>query len=188
MTHHRAVGCTEEAWTSAEASTHDLSLVQVPRDVLRALGRGDLESAARLSDVGLTEYIAGPDCRWLWALRAEQVARTPADHVWVTRMAVDRGTGAVVGLAGFHGAPDDRGMVEIGYRIDPDHRRRGHARAALEIMLDVGRADPRVAVVRATVSPDNRPSRALLDQYGFVEVGEQWDEEDGLETILEIPA
>ncbi|MFO6453719.1 MULTISPECIES: GNAT family N-acetyltransferase [unclassified Aeromicrobium] len=182
------MGCTEEPWTTAEGSTSGLSLVQVPRDVLQALGRGDLESAGRLSDVGLTAYIAGPDCRWLWALRADQVARTPADHVWVTRWVVERHSDSVVGLAGFHGAPDDRGMVEIGYRIDPDQRRRGHARTALEIMLDVARADPRVAVVRATVSPDNRPSRALLDQYGFVAVGEQWDEEDGLETILEIPA
>ncbi|GAA2072489.1 GNAT family N-acetyltransferase [Aeromicrobium tamlense] len=182
------MGCTEEPWTSVEGASHDLSLVRVPRDVLRALGCGDLESAERLSGIKLTTYIGGPDCRWLWALRADQIARTPADHVWVTRLVVDQRTGAVVGLAGFHGAPDERGMVELGYRIDPDRRRLGHARAALEIILDVARGDPRVAVVRATVSPDNRPSRALLDQYGFVEVGEQWDEEDGLETILEIPA
>jgi RimJ/RimL family protein N-acetyltransferase len=45
--------------------------------------------------------------------------------------------------------------------------------------------DPRVKVVRATVSPDNIPSRSLIAQYDFVEVGEQIDEEDGLEVILE---
>ncbi|WP_394771571.1 GNAT family N-acetyltransferase [Lacisediminihabitans sp.] len=71
------------------------------------------------------------------------------------------------------------------YRIDPAHRRRGYARSALEILLATARADSRVSVVRATVSPDNTASRALIDQYGFREVGEQWDDEDGLEVILE---
>jgi hypothetical protein len=28
----------------------------------------------------------------------------------------------------------------------------------------------------------------LASQYGFAEVGEQWDEEDGLEIIYEVPA
>ena len=46
---------------------------------------------------------------------------------------------------------------------------------------------PSVRILRATVSPDNAPSLALIAQYPFVEVGEQWDEEDGLETIYEMP-
>ncbi|QCB96643.1 hypothetical protein E5206_06620 [Arthrobacter sp. PAMC25564] len=46
---------------------------------------------------------------------------------------------------------------------------------------------PEVAVVRATVRPDNLSSRRLLDQYGFREAGDQWDDDDGLETILEVP-
>ncbi|NIH88496.1 hypothetical protein FHX45_005389 [Amycolatopsis granulosa] len=28
----------------------------------------------------------------------------------------------------------------------------------------------------------------MASQYGFVEVGEQWDDEDGLEIIYEMPA
>jgi len=91
----------------------------------------------------------------------------------------------VVGRAGFHGKPNEVGMVEFGYEIDPAHRRQGHARASLTILLEVAAEDPRVKVVRATISPDNIPSRSLVDQYDFVEVGEQMDEEDGLEVILE---
>jgi ribosomal-protein-alanine N-acetyltransferase len=55
-------------------------------------------------------------------------------------------------------------------------------------LLAVARAHPDVKVVRATISPDNHASRSLLDGYGFSEVGEQWDDEDGLEIILEVPA
>lgn len=31
-------------------------------------------------------------------------------------------------------------------------------------------------------------SRRLVAQYGFFEVGEQWDDEDGLETIFQVDA
>jgi len=182
------VTCTEAPWTAARTSAPDLSLVLVPQTVLRALAAGDHDAAEHLFDATIPPYLAGPDCRGVWRLRSEQVAATPTDHVWVTRLVVDRASGTAVGMAGFHGAPDDRGMVEIGYRIIPDVRRRGHARAALEVMLDVARDDLRVSVVRATISPDNVASRALVAQYGFREVGEQWDDEDGLETIFEVPA
>jgi L-amino acid N-acyltransferase YncA len=43
-----------------------------------------------------------------------------------------------------------------------------------------------VRTVRVTISPDNVPSYRLASQYGFAEVGEQWDDEDGLEIIYEL--
>ena len=93
-----------------------------------------------------------------------------------------------VGRAGFHGPPDDAGMVEVGYSIDPDQRRRGYARATLAF-CSIGRGRERdVRTVRASIGPDNVPSLNLVRQFGFVEVGEQWDDEDGLEIIYEVPA
>jgi len=43
---------------------------------------------------------------------------------------------------------------------------------------------------RATTSirPDNAPSYLLVAQYGFRKVGEQWDDEDGLEFVYEVAA
>lgn len=46
--------------------------------------------------------------------------------------------------------------------------------------------EPQVHTVRVTISPDNVASHQLASQYGFVEVGEQWDDEDGLEIIYEV--
>jgi RimJ/RimL family protein N-acetyltransferase len=79
-------------------------------------------------------------------------------------------------------------MVEIGYRIDPEQRRKGYARQSVETLLAIARAHPDVQVVRATISPDNHASLSLVEGYGFTEVGEQWDDEDGLEIIFEVPA
>jgi RimJ/RimL family protein N-acetyltransferase len=166
----------------------DVALVVVPPDVLRALAAGRLDDArALLPELHLAGGLTDPLMRHVWAVRAQQVADRPGDAPWVTRLVVDRSLGAVVGRAGFHGPPDEAGMVEVGYETLPEHRRAGYARGAFTALLDVARRHPRVRVLRATIAPGNEPSRALVAQYGLVEVGEQWDDEDGLETIFELP-
>ena len=112
----------------------------------------------------------------------------PASAGWITGAVRDDGRGVTVGRAGFHGPPDAAGMVEVGYAIDPAHRRLGYARAALEILLGRAAAEPEVRTVRATISPGNVASRDLVLRYGFVEVGEQEDDEDGLEVVYEVGA
>ena len=77
-------------------------------------------------------------------------------------------------------------MVEVAYSVDPAYRRRGYARAMLRELLRRAAAEPGVNTVRATISPDNAASLATISGFGFAEVGEQWDEEDGRELIFEI--
>jgi RimJ/RimL family protein N-acetyltransferase len=77
-------------------------------------------------------------------------------------------------------------MVEVGYAVLPEHRRRGYARAALAVLLDRARREPRVRVVRASIAPDNAASLAAALPFGFVAVGEQVDEVDGLEVVHEV--
>ncbi len=178
---------TQEPWTSRTPGAAGLELLQLPPAVLAALAGGDLPAARAAATVPLTPYLAGSECAGVWRMRRDQIARSPADAAWVTRLVVETATGQVVGRAGYHGPPDSAGMVEVGYSIDPAHRRRGHARGALVILLETAKNYPEVAVVRASVRPDNTPSRLLLDQYDFEPVGEQWDEEDGWETVLEVP-
>ncbi len=79
-------------------------------------------------------------------------------------------------------------MVEIGYAVEPAYRRQGYARAGLVELLERAARERDVGTVRATVSPNNIASRELILQYGFTEVGEQWDDEDGLEIIYEVAA
>ncbi|XAS67666.1 GNAT family N-acetyltransferase [Micrococcaceae bacterium Sec5.7] len=173
-------------WLSKDPQAQNLQLVQLQVAAIQALADGDLDSARRLTHVTLTPYLISAECRGTWQRRSTQITESPGDAPWVTRLIVDPATNLALGRAGYHGPPDDAGMVEIGYSVDPGLRRKGHARAALVILLDAARSQPEISIVRATVSPDNTPSRRLVDQYGFVETGEQWDEEDGLETILEL--
>jgi ribosomal-protein-alanine N-acetyltransferase len=161
-------------------------IVQLDPATLAALADGDLRRATATTPVALSAWLAGPDCVGTWRFRATQVVDRPEDLPWVTGVLWDDDLELPVGKAGFHAAPDADGMVEAGYAVDPAYRRRGYARAALELMLDRARSEPDARTFRVTVSPDNVASLALVAQYPFVEVGEQWDDEDGLETIFEL--
>ncbi|WP_147796701.1 GNAT family N-acetyltransferase [Cellulomonas sp. Y8] len=157
-------------------------IVHLTGAVFDALAAGDLARANACSPVRLTSYFAGPDWRSTWARRGEQARRDPASTAWVTGVIWDEDQSLAAGRAGFHGPPDADGMVEIGYAVDPAHRRRGYARAALEALLQRAREEPSVRTVRVTIAPGNTASLGLAAQYGFTAVGEQWDDEDGLES------
>ena len=172
------------AWTSDHPGASAVRLLRLPTPAIDALAAGNLPAARAATNIALTGFIASATCQRVWGVRSAQLAAMPSDADWVTRVVVT-GDGTVVGRAGFHGAPDATGMVEVGYEIDPAHRRRGYARAALLVLLDVARAEG-VRTLRATISPDNTASRTLVASHDLVETGEQWDEEDGLEIIFEV--
>lgn len=160
----------------------EVRFVELDGRVMAALLDGDPTAA----EVALTDYFLTDRARWLWRYRLDQIAADPGNARWMARLALVDG-GTVVGHAGFHGPPDESGMVEIGYSVDPAFRRRGYARAALVELLRRAAAEPGVRTVRATIGPDNTASLATIAGFGFVEVGEQWDEEDGPELIFERP-
>jgi len=162
-----------------------VAIIPLSPAALAALAAGDLATACAASPVPLSAELAGPAHRPLWRYRSRQVAADPAAAAWVTGVVWDPWQAVAVGRAGYHGPPDPAGMVEVGYAIDPAYRRQGYARAALVLLLDRAAREPAVRVVRATISPANAASRALVAKYGFAEVGEQWDDVDGLETIFE---
>ena len=168
--------------------TQLVRIVHLPAAAFRALADGDLAAANAASPVPLTEYFVSPEWRGTWRRRSEQVSQDPASAAWVTGVIWAEHERAAVGRAGYHGPPDEAGMVEIGYAVDPAYRRRGYARAALEALLARAAREPQVTVVRATISPGNTASYALVSQYGFAEAGQQWDDEDGLEIIYEVAA
>ena len=178
----------ETAGAAGPSSPRQVRIVHLPPAAFRALAAGDLAAANAASPVPLPEYFVSPQWQSTWRMRSAQTAADPASADWVTGVIWDERRQLAVGRAGYHGPPGESGMVEIGYAVDPAYRRRGYARAALEALLRRAAHEPGVTTVRVTISPDNTASYSLASQYGFTEAGEQWDEEDGLEIIYEVPA
>lgn len=167
----------------APAGPGPVRFVRLPEAALAALVDRDLARASDAAGVRLTDYFVTPEAVRLWRLRLDQVAAHPASARWIARAVVDGG--AVVGHAGFHGPPDQAGMVEVAYSVDPAHRRRGYATAMLGGLLRRAAAEPGVLTVRATIRPDNTASLATISGFGFTRNGEQWDSEDGLELVFD---
>jgi [ribosomal protein S5]-alanine N-acetyltransferase len=172
----------------ANAEAKSVRFVELSSTAMAALLLGDLSGASSETGVRLTDYFVTDRAQWLWRYRVEQMAADPTSARWIVRAAVAEPEGMVVGHAGFHGPPDAAGMVEVAYSVAPEFRRRGYARAMLAELLRRAAAEPAVTTVRATISPDNAASLATIRGFGFEPRGEQWDEEDGLELIFEVPA
>ncbi len=126
--------------------------------------------------------------------RLEQMQADPASARWLVRALVLQGAAPaiMVGHAGFHGPPgvnglEDAAALEIGYTIFPEHRGHGYATEAALGLIEWARAAG-VSRFIASVAPGNAPSLAIVRKLGFVQTGEQWDEEDGLELVFELHA
>ncbi len=163
-----------------------MRFVELSSAAMTALSDGNLAEASREAGIALTPYFLTDDALRLWRLRVSQIAADPRSAGWVARAVVAEPEGVVVGHAGFHGPPDETGMVEVAYSVDPAYRRRGYATAMLRELLRRAAAEPGVSTVRASISPGNVASLATISGFGFAEVGEQWDEEDGRELIFEV--
>ena len=120
------------------------------------------------------------------AWRVPQVKADPATNKWFVRWIVLKENREIIGSTSFHGAPDDQGMMEIGLGIETQYQNQGYAKEALLGMWRWVLTFPEVKVLRYTVSPENRPSIAVIKYFGFDFKGQQIDEEDGPEDIYEM--
>ena len=96
----------------------------------------------------------------------------------------------MVGQIGFHappGSPDLQaiapGGIEYGYRIYPPYRGRGYAKEAARGLM-AWAVEQGVTSFVVSIRPNNAPSQAIARSLGFVKVGEQIDEVDGLEEVF----
>ncbi len=95
----------------------------------------------------------------------------PETAEWACDWRVSLPDGTEVGGAGFKGAPDADGSVEIGYATLPAHRRRGYAAEYTAALSRWALAQPGVKRVRAQTEPDNTASQRTLARCGFVPCG-----------------
>lgn len=154
---------------------------------MEALQRRDVEGATRVLGAAVPMWMAD-ELQDFLNYRLGQVRADPAIRGWLGRSMVftePDGSRHAVGSIGFHGPPDAEGKLEVGYSVDPPYRRRGFAREAVRAMFDWAYEAHGITTFIASISPENEPSLRLTEQYGFVLVGEQMDEIDGLELVFE---
>jgi ribosomal-protein-alanine N-acetyltransferase len=162
-----------------------LELVSMSPELIGALLRGDLEAARREIGVELPAGFADDD-EFVLRLRLGQMETDPAARPWLLRVMVTREEPRrAVGRIGFHEPPDEECRVEIGYTVFPADRGQGFATEACRALFGWAHAEHGVARFRASVSPANAASLAVVRKLGFRQTGRQWDERDGEELVFE---
>lgn len=123
--------------------------------------------------------------------RLAQARANPALEAWMERAIVLRFTQTMIGSIAFHMAappepvrPLGPGGVEFGYTIFAEFRRQGYAKEACQGLMDWAEQQGVTRFI-LTISPANQPSLRIAAHLGFVKIGTQIDEEDGLEEIYE---
>jgi [ribosomal protein S5]-alanine N-acetyltransferase len=163
-----------------------LDLVPLSPALLDAILTGRRPDAEAIAGMKLPEGWPDERDRRLLRLRRDQMRQDPGCQQWLLRAMVLRGGQTMVGHIGFHGPPQTIGRAELGYSVVPDHRRRGYAIEATLALMDWAAREHDVRNFFVSIAPDNAASLALATKLGFAKVGEQIDEEDGLEYVFEL--
>ena len=120
--------------------------------------------------------------------RIADLTGDPDAQPWLGRAVVltgPDGTRRVIATCGFHSPPEPDGRVEVGYSIQPEHRRQGVATEVVHALFDWALAQG-VDRFRASVAPDNVGSLAIVKRLGFQQAGVQIDDIDGVELVFEL--
>jgi [ribosomal protein S5]-alanine N-acetyltransferase len=125
------------------------------------------------------------DLTGLMHRRLVQLEKNPLEQPYLVRSIVF--DGQMIGYVGFHAMPDFRGRLEVGYTIFPEFRRQGFGLEAVRGLFDWARLESGVKTFVASVRPKNLASLAVIAKFGFVQVGRQWDADDGEELVFELP-
>jgi RimJ/RimL family protein N-acetyltransferase len=171
----------------AAIATPRLELVPLEPEAIRSLVGGDRARARELIGRDLPdEFPNADDLAGFLPVQLHRMESTPDRREWMARLMVTK-DGRLVGHCGFHGPPDVIGRAEIGYTVFSEFRGQGYAREAAGALVrwafDHGQRE-----VYAAVSPDNAASLAVVRALGFIQVGTQADEVDGLELVFAVRA
>jgi [ribosomal protein S5]-alanine N-acetyltransferase len=169
-----------------------LELILLSPQVIDALLEDDRAEAERELDASIpADWPDQHDAGFL-RYRQRQLERAPQAEPWLVRAVILREpVRTMIGHAGFHGQPGVNGKqdphaVELGYTIFEPYRGRGYATEAAQALMDWAEAEKGMHRFVASISPTNAPSLAIVKKLGFVQTGEQMDEEDGLELVFEL--
>jgi ribosomal-protein-alanine N-acetyltransferase len=165
--------------------TDRLVLEPLDPEVIRLLIRGDRAAAQQQAARTFPdEFPTSDDLAGFLPIQLKRMEADPHQRDWMARLMVTT-EGEVIGHCGFHGPPDAIGRAEIGYTVFEEFRGRGFAREAAKALTEWAFKQGEERVF-ASASPDNAASLAVIRHLGFVQVGTQEDEVDGLELVFAI--
>ncbi|MFG2501718.1 GNAT family N-acetyltransferase [Streptomyces sp. NPDC048441] len=154
---------------------HNLMEIPAARVALREVSPAAAADLAAGGTGGLTWIEGGPFDGTRRA--AEGVTKAYASGVhrpgWGLFALVRREDEVAVGGMGFHGAPDEDGVAEVGYDLAVAARGQGYASEALAALSTWALDRPEVSSLLAVISPENAASQAVVSRAGYVRASDR---------------
>ena len=132
----------------------------------------DKAKVAELLGVSVPEQWPQEDFADALPFFIEQMEKDPLHTIW-DGIIVHKVDKSVIGGMGFHGPPDEAGVVEIGYDIIPEYRRHGYATEMAQCLIAWAFQQPAINVVTAECFDDNIGSIKVLENVGMKRIGHE---------------
>jgi RimJ/RimL family protein N-acetyltransferase len=118
--------------------------------------------------LGVAVPDASPGADMLEALPhfIEAMEQDPLGRVW-DGIILHKADRVAIGGIGFHGPPDEAGMVEIGYNIIPAYEGQGYATEMARRVIDWAFQTPGIERITAQCLDDNIGSIRVLEKVGM---------------------
>jgi [ribosomal protein S5]-alanine N-acetyltransferase len=133
------------------------------------LKKATLAERARLREMLEVEFPdswPGADLLEALPLFIEAMEQDPAGLVW-DGIIIHKAERIAIGSIGFHGGPDEAGMVEIGYNIIPAYQGQGYATEMARRVIAWASQTPGIEVITAQCLDDNIGSIRVLEKVGM---------------------
>ena len=133
------------------------------------LKKATLADRARLAEmleVEMPDAWPGADLLDALPFFIEAMEKDAAGLVW-DGIIIHKVERIAIGGMGFHGAPDEAGMVEIGYNIIPAYEGQGYATEMARRVIDWAFHTPGIQVITAECLDDNIGSIRVLEKVGM---------------------
>ena len=162
---------------------------EAPRLTIRRLCEGDYEVAvAHELDRRIMRHIRDPlpEAEVREKVRGMCEPWSGACNEWVGLVVARRDTDEMIGLVAFRVVSEENATVEIGYRLHPDHQRKGFGYEACRCLLQFLFSEADVRRVVALCVADNEASFRLMEKLGmrrearfheFCQIGGAWQDE-----------
>lgn len=148
-----------------ELETQRLKLVPFSLE-LKKVTLTDREKLTEMLGVKIPDTWPGNDLAEALPFFIERTKQDPAGRVWDV-IVIHKADQIAIGGIGFHGEPDETGMVEIGYNIIPEYEGQGYATEMARAVIAWALQRPEITRVTAECLDTNIGSIRVLEKVGM---------------------
>lgn len=149
--------------------TERLILIPITLEITRALLEGNSEEVLKLG-IKTDDKWPTNDTMDILPIINKTLEKDKIPSGFETWMIVKKESMKVVGDIGFHGKPDEKCEVEVGYGLVESERGQGFGFEALKAIIAWALSQESVKVIKADCLIDNKPSARILEKAGMKEI------------------